>query len=100
MSEGYLCKESFFITIQKRMHELPPSFSQVVRLNSPAIRRFFFLFRGKKEHPFPSSSKQEGRRTHDLRLSGSQIRHQDALTEKAWEDQRPHRDSILLEVLC
>ena len=81
------------------MHELPPSFSQVVRLNSPASG-VFFSFSGKKEHPFPSSPKQEGRRTPDLRLSGSQIRRQDALTEKAWEDQRPHRDSILLEVLC
>ena len=80
------------------MHELLPSFSQVVRMNSPALG--VFLFRGKKEHPFPSSTKQEGRRTPDLRLSGSQIRRQNALTEKAWEDQRPHRDSILLEVLC
>ena len=82
------------------MRELPPSFSQVVRLNSPASGVFFFFFGEKKEHPFPLSSKQEGRRTPDLRLNGSQIRHQDALTEKAWEDQRPHRDSILLEVLC
>ena len=61
---------------------------------------FFFRERGKKEHSFPSSPKQKGRRTPDCRLSGSQIRNQDALTERAWEDQTPHRDSILLEVLC
>ena len=64
---------------------------------------FFFLFRGKggkKEHPLSTSPKQKGRRTLDRRLSGSQIRHQYVSTEKAWEDQTPHRDSILLEVLC
>ena len=82
------------------MHELPPSFSQVVRLNSPASGVFFFFFGEKKNILFPHLPNKREEATPDLRLSGSQIRHQGALTEKAWEDQRPHRDSILLEVLC
>lgn len=99
MSEGYLCKESFYNNSGADART-SPIFQSSGPVEFTCVRRFFFLFRGKKEHPFPSSPKQEGRRTPDLRLSGSQIRHQGALTEKAWEDQRPHRDSILLEVLC
>ena len=87
MSEGYLCKESFYNNSGADAWTSP-----IFQLSGPVeftcVRRFFFLFRGKKEHPSPSSPKQEGRRTPDLRLSGSQIRRQDALTEEAWEDHR------------
>ena len=97
MSEGYLCKESFYNNSGADAWT-SPIFQSSGPVEFTCVRRFFFFF-GEKEKK-QEGNKQEGRRTPDLRLSGSQIRRQDALTEKAWEDQRPHRDSILLEVLC
>ena len=137
MSEGYLCKVSFWNTsetdawtsliFQSWTHSsgkvtlLRPFFPcpfaslfrpalgfgssgpvELVGLHLRSGVFFFFLGeRREKENILFShllNEREEGRLI--TRLSGSQLCHHDALTEKAWEDQRPLRDSILLEVLC